>query len=409
MKTYVFLTNSITNMGGAQMLIRNKMLDLESRGWNVQIFYYFPGNTIIISEFQKFVNNRIKDLQYPFYAYSRRERENVVKQIAGIINCEDEVVIESDFYHLSLWGELIASYVKGVNILYFIGEEFPQISRKEEQFLCFKQKRREFVNALSIKEKYSQLVASLHNDDEVLQMPSYNNVYSEIDYPLSYDTSYPVITSIGRLEKNYILPMVKGIIEFAEQNDKTVNLFFVGDSEYQVYLDEIKAVLSKTTKVVPYFFGYMYPIPVTIINATDVAVAVSGSIKVTASMNIPTISICVEDCFPLGVYGHTTKSGLFRTTEPIVSLPELLKDILIEGKYREPINFNDIDSNKIYERNAMLIDGLLKNERIYYECESLYTFRKKISVRLKKFIRSYFGHIAILKKCYRVLVKTINK
>lgn len=60
MKTYVFLTNSITNMGGAQMLIRNKMLDLESRGWNVQIFYYFSGDEIIITEFKRFADNRIK-------------------------------------------------------------------------------------------------------------------------------------------------------------------------------------------------------------------------------------------------------------------------------------------------------------------------------------------------------------
>ena len=405
MKTYVFLTNSITNMGGAQMLIRNKMLDLESRGWNVQIFYYFPGEKIIIPEFKRFINNRIKELQYPFYAYSQKKRTQVVEKISSIIDCYKNVVVESDFYHLSFWGELIASKVNGINILYFIGEEFPRISKKEELFLCFKQNRKEFVNAHSIKERYSKLVASLHNENEVLKMPSYNNVYSNIEFPLYYDNSFPVITSIGRLEKNYILPMVKSIIEFAENNKTIVNLFFIGDSEYPIFLDEIKNVLSKTSKVIPHFFGYMYPIPLTIINATDVAIATSGSVKVTSSQNIPTISICIEDCFPLGVYGLTTNSCLFRTTEPIVSLSEMLRDILIDGKYKESINYKDSDSSKIYESNSILIKSLLNNSRNYYNCNKIFPIKFQVATRIKRFARYILYNIPLIKKMLYYLKK----
>ena len=130
MMTYVFLTNSITNMGGAQMLIRNKMLDLESRGWNVQIFYYFPGDEIIISEFKKFSDNRIKELQYPFYAFSSKERERIIDRISDKFKSSDEVIIESNFFNLSFWGELIASKIGGLNLLYYIGEAFPRITKK---------------------------------------------------------------------------------------------------------------------------------------------------------------------------------------------------------------------------------------------------------------------------------------
>ena len=405
MKTYVFLTNSITNMGGAQMLIRNKMLDLESRGWNVQIFYYFSGDEIIITEFKRFADNRIKELRFPFYAYSQKERNCILNRIAEKIDNRGEVIIESDFFQLSFWGELLASKLNGINILYFIGEEFPKLSDREESFLLFKQKRKEFVNSLSIKQKYSQAVAALHQDNEVLRMPSYNNVYSDIDFSVEYDHSFPVITSIGRLEKKYILPMVKGIVEFAECYDRTVNLFFVGDSEYSTYLEEIKSVLAKTSKVIPYFLGYMYPIPLYIIESTDVAIAVSGSIKVTASHNIPTISMCVEDCQPLGVYGHTTTSRLFRTNEPIISLPELLKDVIIDGKYKGPIDFEDVDSLRIYESNALLIDTLLKNERCYYECNKMYSLKKRSQVILKRYIRSILGNYPIIKRFYRFLKK----
>lgn len=387
-------------MGGAQMLLRNKMLDLESRGWAVQVFYYFPGNEILIPEFKQFSDNRIAELQYPIYAYSIKRREQIINLILSKID-KGDVVVESDFYHLSYWGELVASKVQGINILYFIGEEFPKISYREELFLLFKQLRKEFVNALSIKERYSKQVASLHDDNEVLEMPSYNNVYSSVEFPLEYNKAYPVITSIGRLEKNYILPMVKGIIEFAESNDMIVNLFFVGDSEYDVFLDNIKNILSKTSKVLPYFWGYMYPIPLSIIKATDVGVAVSGSVKVTASQNIPTISICVEDCHPLGVYGHTTNSRLFRTNEPIVKLSELLEDILIKGKYKESIDYSDVDSLEIYEKNSMIINSLLMNVREYYNCDDVFTMLDRIIINIKRIVRVIFGNCSTLKKVYR--------
>lgn len=407
MKTYVFLTNSITNMGGAQMLIRNKMLDLESRGWNVQIFYYFPGDDIYITEFEKFSNNRIKELQYPFFTYSYKEREYILNRMVSIINNYGDVVIESDFYELSYWGELLASKVRGINILYFIGEDFPRISSREESFLLFKQNRREFVNDIHIKNKYSKTIAEGHDDNDVLEMPSYNNVYSDKFFPLEYDCSYPVITSIGRLEKNYILPMVKGIIEFAEERDIIVNLFFIGDSEYKVFLDEIKNTLSKTTKVIPYFFGYMYPIPLSLIRATKVAIAVSGSIKVTASQNIPTISMCVEDCQPLGVYGHTTNSRLFRTTEPLTSLSKLLHEILIDGKYHDPIEYKDDDTDKIYHKNAMLINTLLNNDRSYYDCNSMFNGLEQFVYKIKRVVRTILGRSSVLKRVYRFIKKLI--
>lgn len=404
MKTYVFLTNSITNMGGAQMLIRNKMLDLECRGWDVQIFYYFSGDEIIIPEFKKFANNRIKELQYPFYAYSRRRRNLVIDRIASIINNTDEVIIESDFFQLSFWGELIASKVNGINILYFIGEEFPVISGREEKFLLFKQYRHEFVNSISIKKKYSKSVASLHNDEDTLKIPSYNNVFADIAYTIEYDKSYPVITSVGRLEKKYILPMVKGVVEFAETNNRIVNLFFVGDAEYDIYIMEIRKVLSKTSKVIPYFLGYLYPIPLSIIKSTDVAIAVSGSVKVAASNNIPTISYCVEDCYPLGVYGHTTQSRLFRTTEPVVSLSQLLYDIIIDGKYKETINYEDVDSKKIYKRNAELIDALLENERNYYECDQIYPLVTRSLSIVKRILRNFLRRSSIIRRIYRFVM-----
>lgn len=401
MKTYVFLTNSITHMGGAQMLLRNKMLDLESRGWVVQVFYYFPGNEIFIPEFRKFSDNRIEELQYPICTYSIKRREQIINVILSKISNSGEVVVESDFYHLSYWGELLASRVQGINILYFIGEEFPKISAREERFLIFKQRRKEFVNALSIKERYSKQVASLHDNSDVLKMPSYNNVYSSVEFPLEYNKAYPVITSIGRLEKNYILPMVKGIIEFAESNDLIVNLFFVGDSEYDIFLDNIKNILSKTSKVLPYFWGYMYPIPLSIIKATDVGIAVSGSVKVTASQNIPTISICVEDCYPLGVYGHTTNSRLFRTNEPVITLAELLKDILIEGKYKGSIDYSDVDSFEIYEKNSKIINSLLMNVREYYNCDDVFTMHDRFVIKIKRTARVLFGNCSLLKKVYR--------
>lgn len=228
-------------------------------------------------------------------------------------------------------------------------------------------------------------------------MTPYNNVVSPESINFEFDKSLPVITSIGRLEKNYILKMVLEVIKFAEENDTKVNLFFIGGASEKGYIDNIKAELSKTNMVIPHFFGYLFPIPVNILDVTDVVIAVSGSVLVGVSRNIPTISIDVNDSYPLGVFGHTTHSRLFRSNEAIVPTSEILKDIILDNKYKEAVNYIDPDVDVINRHNSDLINKLLNNNKVYYNVMEISSFKDKLSYYMKSSLRNIIGDAKIEK------------
>ena len=57
----MFITNSIRNMGGAQMYIRNKVVFLKQHGWAPTVFFFNAGD-VLIPELKEFINNRIPEL-----------------------------------------------------------------------------------------------------------------------------------------------------------------------------------------------------------------------------------------------------------------------------------------------------------------------------------------------------------
>ena len=389
-------------MGGAQMYIRNKMLDLEARGWHVEVFYNMNGK-ILIPELRKFEKNFIPELGLPLFSLSKSKRNKVLNKIAACIS-SDEVIIESVCFTFRHWGELIAKRLSGLNLLFFVNEDYPNLSRADEEYLLWKQRRGEFLNDRMIKEKVSTRIIAEHDDNHFLKLTPYNNVLSYDEFNFQYDNTLPVITSIGRLEKNYILPMVKEVIKFADCNNIKVNLFFIGGTYDPIYLDEIKSEFAKTEKVIPLFFGYTFPIPIDIIKASDVIIAVSGSVLVGASQNIPTISIEVNDTYPLGVFGHTTNSRLYRTTEPIISTSELLKHIILEGKYREPIIYVDQDAESINQYNAVILEKIRYNSKEYYNIDNIFSKMDYIYYNTKIIIRRLFGN-SIIDKIKETLKK----
>ncbi|EIY28470.1 hypothetical protein HMPREF1062_03455 [Bacteroides cellulosilyticus CL02T12C19] len=396
MKTYIFLNNSIRQMGGAQMYIRNKMLALEKEGWHVEVFYFLEGK-ILIPELKKFKDNRIENLRFPIFSLSENARKQVLNIISNRVTKSDDVVIESVTFGFRHWGELIAEHLSGLNLLFFVNETYPKLSKAEEDYLLWKQKRGEYLNHISVKKKASIRVASEHNDKYEFIMTPYNNVVSPESINFEFDKSLPVITSIGRLEKNYILKMVLEVIKFAEENDTKVNLFFIGGASEKGYIDNIKAELSKTNMVIPHFFGYLFPIPVNILDVTDVVIAVSGSVLVGVSRNIPTISIDVNDSYPLGVFGHTTHSRLFRSNEAIVPTSEILKDIILDNKYKEAVNYIDPDVDVINRHNSDLINKLLNNNKVYYNVMEISSFKDKLSYYMKSSLRNIIGDAKIEK------------
>ncbi len=389
MKRYVFFTNSIRNMGGAQMYLRNKMLFLKEHGWTPSVYFFNDGN-ILIPELKEYEANRIPELAFPLTAVGHHQRERVINRILNDFSSTDECVFESHIYPQCYWVEEIAKRLKGRNLLYILHENFPKINSNEENYLKFKYERGEFMNR-------TQSIESLIGKHWVKKtqfiMPSYSNVTSPIYYPIDYDKSLKTILSIGRLDKPYIFPMLKEIVFFTEKTRLKINLFMVGGAAEDSIINSIKKYLKDKSLIVPHFFGYMFPVPENLIKACDVAIASAGSVLVPAEQGIPTISIDTQDYNAIGIYGETTDNIYFRSDEELVNTSDLLYEVLVENKYQNVVakpSKPTLESEKILKEHLDIIESL-NATREYYDVFSVYNKNEIFKQRAKAFIYRFLG------------------
>ena len=404
--TYIFLTDGIGNMGGAQMYIRNKLCYLENKGWNVMIFYFSEGS-VMIDEFKKFIPYRLPILKIPIQMATKKEISAFLNTVKALVHQGSDVVIESVLYGLAFWGELLAQFVGGKSVFFPLTESLPIANGRERDFMIYKYRRGEFVNS---NERAKLILPEYQLDDnhQYFILPSYSNVVSEKPFPLSYNRDYPVVLSIGRINKPYFEPMLSEIIQFCDTNSITINLFIVGSTSDQGIIDRVKRTIEGCKRIIPTYFGYMYPIPLDIIRASDVAIASSGSVHVSYEQGVPTIAIDINTHEAIGVYGYTTQAKI-RTTEKEVSTSELLEDILIRKLFSKtsPVCIDRVEeSDKIFEQHLDVISKTSPDKQ-YFDVHSIYTVRHRISAKMKRVVLKLLdclhirNRILLIKKKYK--------
>ena len=389
MKRYVFLTNSIRNMGGAQMYMRNKMTFLRKHGWTPTVYFYNDG-IILIPELKEFERNRIIELGYSISVFRKKKVHKIVEKIASDLNDAEECVFESHVYHMGYWAEEIARRLNGRSVLYFLHEGFPAYNSNEERFMLFKLDRGEFMNPTK---SIEILLGKKWENEKGFIMPSYSNVTAPLDYNIDYNRSYKSILSLGRLDKPYIIPMLKEIVEFTIKTEEKVNLFFIGGAAEESYISSIKSFLQDKELIIPYFLGYMFPVPENIIKAADVAIASSGSVLVPTENGVPTIAIDTQDYMAMGIYGINTENTFTRTTEPLLKVSDLLISVLKEGKYRDikaKPSSASLDAEVILQSHLEIIESL-DTPKVYYDVYNIYSKKEIAKQQVKKIAYQIFG------------------
>ena len=392
MKKYIILTNSITNMGGGQMFAANKSIYLRDHGWNVSIFFSNPQGNIFIPELQRYKENCVSELNYPFYFFSKKKRTKVLSKIIKEISKDDEVVIETHTYVSRYWGELIAKAVGGKHIIDDLGEILPELNKNELDYLEWKLKRKEILNVDSEK-SLQRYLNSKYTPDYLRYIHNYmvmaycSNVTTSVKADLSQiPVSDFTILSVGRLDKPYILPSVQEVIKFAKYyTNYRFNLLFVGGSTKGDADKKILELCKNIPNLHVHNFGYIFPVPENIIDSADAAFASSNSVLVSANRGVPTISIDVHDMQPIGIYGKTTNSHLLRNSEPIVPIYELLKQILVDKIYLKENKCNDGEKdtfNKVFGKQTEFLT-LSPYDGLTYDIDSLFPWYSSVFSRIK--------------------------
>ena len=340
-KRYVIMAASLSNMGGAQMYIRNKMLYLRSHGWDVTITAAITYN-IVIPELREF-KNVIPELQYFKYYYRKGIQKRITEELCRIVADKeyDEIVIESTTITQSSWAESVAKKTGARHIIYLLQEQNVLKNKGLQCFFQFKHSRHELVGIAE--QSLTDMFKSFYSlrPEESYCLPAYcNNVVEDIDFPFlesidrcRYDY---VIGAFSRLDKPYVLFAVDDICQYAASNhDKSFLFIWIGDAPAGSSVpDQVKQKVAKQSNIELLLTGYLMPVPKRLLEMCDVVISSSGSAWVGKRSGVPTIPYDGNDYQPIGVLGRTTTHALFRGyDEPPQNLCNLLDQILFEKRY----------------------------------------------------------------------------
>ena len=377
MKKYVFLIPSLSNMGGAQMYVRNKMNYLLAEGWVVTVVSAQAKN-VIIPELKEF-NYIFPEVAYYKFLYSNKKQKRIVDNISKIINRNsgDIIVVESATLRMGTWGESIAKQVKAKHLLFLLQEKTTFNNRSLLDFLVFKHKRKELVGIT--KQSLTQLFKpyfQIRDEESYSLIAHCNNVEADVDCEYLHQidkTCYDyIVGGVSRLDKAFVENAFDDFCQYAI-NKKTVKflLLWIGDAPKNsrmpiVMSERIKNLLNVDIIIT----GYLYPVPTRLLEMCDALISSAGSSWVCMRSGVPTITYDGNDLRPIGVLGHTTQCSLFRQqNDNIPDFNQLMNDILIEKKIgRTPANYTqDLPDFKSH----MDFLNQSSDESVYFDIDSI--------------------------------------
>lgn len=361
MKTFIFLTGGVEGINGAIIYLLNKKIYLEKNGWNVIILYHGKGE-VFIPEFKE-CQGYFEFLKYYPSSFNKRilpKKINGIKQQFNELTQSSEICIESHNFRLACWGEYLAEKFNAQHIFLLVREN-PKIETKEYfEFMKFKYETHSLYGMSS---NTLQLLFKDYMDipvDKALQMETpCDNTVQDVESKwinlVNQDVRYNVCT-IGRLEKKYLVPMIKEIEKFAIKFNRKIDLYIIAGAYNKNSEELILELLEGCDLVTGYVTGFTYPVPLKLLHKMDMAICCAGSVLTTHNAGLPTVAIDVLDLEPIGIYGYTTYNTHYRSNnQEKVAYEDVIKSILVN---KEAENLKLIprhsDMNNIFKEHLLI-------------------------------------------------------
>lgn len=404
MKKYVFFTMNIGGINGAEQYIFNKINYLKIHGYQV---YVFSGrkSEILIHGFDPYI--RLINPIFRFYPsfLNQHEREKSISWILQELDVQkdDIFIVESSNSIDALWGELIAERLHCRHFAYILHEHF-RSSEAIKQFFLFKVLRHELAGIVD--DSVQQMLGSLApQPDSYSRIKAFcNNVVQECQDQFSIQLNEAAdynIGSIGRLEKDYVMPFIMNLCSyFSNNSDRHYNLVLIGGCTDKRQLNNIKNELGKCQNVHLILTGALYPVPKSLVQNMHVFISAAGSASATYYANCPSIKLDYNTGKPMGLYGYDiTLNDLKKRPDKNISLEQYLDSVLIDHvqiKYQE--NYDEWYSNRMkeeFDRHIAIATEPINSE--YYDVISI----KHATLPYK--LCSIICHVFGSKVAYRIL------
>lgn len=391
MKYYIVLQPSIHSMGGEEMYTRNILLSARENGFTPVVLHSdMAEDKIYIDDLKPFEKYGIPEFRYEPCVVSKRRKGQLLKRLENILQgCESESVVESHEILVAEWGEWMAEKLKIRHFAYMLLEHNTLTFRSLYDFFRFKYDRHELAGI--VKETIPDMFKHYASDIIGYSLPAYcTNTYEDIPCREEHKvkTADFTIGSLGRTNKQYVLPMVDAFVNFVQKHSqKTFNILYVGGSMDKLSEKEVVRRLSSLPNAHLIFTGMLFPIPIELVRQMDVCVATAGSCFVSYNCGVPTISVDGNDSKAIGIYGKTTRNTLFRSDkEPQIDIEDLLEEILMKRKYEKEDRLELV--NVDFSSQWKFIDEMSKKQDYFDISKINYPLRGKL---LSLFLGFYYG------------------
>lgn len=378
MKKYIIMISSLSNMGGAQMYIRNKLLYLREHGWETTIIAGRAEN-IVIPELREF-KDTVPELEYRSYLFSKRVQTEALNKLKSIVKDKEykRIVVESTSIEVSTWAEILAKETSARHFIFLLQEHNYVKNKGLRNFYVFKHKRRELASITdkSLVSMFSEFYPI--NSRESYVLPAYStNVEADVDCDIlekidksKYDF---IVGAFSRLDKPFALHAVDDFCKYARTHlDKRFFFLWIGDAPAgSSEIEKIKEMVCQLTNVDLLITGYLLPVPTRLFEICDVFMSSSGSCWPCKRSGVPTISYDGNDFKPIGVLGWTTTNSLFRgENEPPLNLSDLLDEVLVIKRFprQDPSYNSDLPD---FKEHMEFLEKMAPSHS-YYEIQKLH-------------------------------------
>lgn len=417
MNKYVFLQPAVCGMGGAQQYLYRKINFLKQLEWDVVVISNDKGE-ILIEDLKSFSEMCVDGIRYSTCYYRKSDISKMVDEAISLIKPQEneQIIIESSTASTALWGEKIAEKLGCKHVCFDFEEIFTNLTQTQLNFMDFKHKRKELcgisVNALplmfrgykDVPEEQAYFYRAMCSNP-VFDVDGDSKTKTIITELSGYDC---VIGTIGRAEKPFLIPTLKGIKEYIESNtDRKFAVLFIGGNAQPKYELEAAAVFKDVENADFYCTGSIFPIPKKLVECCSVFVSSSGSAVATARNGIPTVSVSPSTFGANGILNYTTKFSAVPDKEVNLSIKSQLCEVL-GNKYCENHQELGLYGNIPFDKEAEIeykkqLDFVVKNDAPtqYYDISKI---KKEGKPRIITFFSKLLG-----RKIFLLTLRVLDK
>lgn len=299
---YLLVTPNVRNQGGAQLYVLRRAIYLREKGFDVRIIISINnGDFILRDKFEGFPIYHYPELAEQFIFYSFKKLNRIIVGIISDLHLDDkETLIESHTLRLGVWAEELAFRLRAKHLLYCLSELSLVHNTKTypgSTFFEQKYKRGEFYGCSSKSIEF--LFHKKFDINNFVNIAFDTNELLEKSLPildLNLCKESFVISTITRLEKTYVIPLIKDVCQLARKHpaQKFVLIIaggsgIIGREEY--LLNTFSNEHLNVTNLNIIFTGYIHRLGKDLFRLTDVFVGMGTASINSISQNTLTLNI----------------------------------------------------------------------------------------------------------------------